>query len=84
MPDLLAYFNVTVVVVIAAFVAGVVFSQRIKDWAHGVPKELRKGLNEIETKLTQHVKSATTHIVTDVVRTAPGAMPPPAPPGPSG
>lgn len=42
-----------------AFVAGVLFSQKIKDWFKGIPSDVRAGLTSIETAV--RAKLATSH-----------------------
>ena len=65
MPDFID-FNIVVAAVVVAFVAGVVLSQKVKDWIAGVPASLRSELNTLETSVKAQVKTAQAAVVADV------------------
>lgn len=85
MSQFLAYFNTTLVACGVCFVVGVVFSQKIKDWFHGVPSEVRTGLNQIEASVLGHLTATTQNIVAQVQHQLPAAPPavPPSAPAPA-
>ena len=60
------------------FFAGVFLSQRVKDWAKGVPAELRAGLKQAETLALAKMKEEAAKIVAAVH----ASITPPAPPAP--
>jgi hypothetical protein len=51
---------------LAIFVAGVVLSQKIKDWTNGVPSALRAELNTLEASVKAQVSSAQKAVVADL------------------
>lgn len=59
-------FALPAAVAFAAFVVGVLFSTKIKDWLQGVPSELRSHLNDLETSIKAQVKAASAAVVADV------------------
>lgn len=62
-----------------AFVLGVVFSQKLKDWARGIPSEVRAGLNNLEAIVRQKVRDET---ASAVAKAQAAVVPTPAkPPG---
>jgi hypothetical protein len=67
----LTTFEIGLCVNFAVFVSTLVFSQKIKDWFHGVPSDLRKGLVQVEGSITSQVKSYQADLVAKIV-------PPPA------
>lgn len=52
-------FNLFLAAVAVAFVLGVVFSTKIKDWFKGIPGDVRKGLNDVENAV--RAKLAVSH-----------------------
>lgn len=79
MSQFLAYFNTTLVACGVCFAVGVVFSQKIKDWFHGVPSDVRTGLNQIEAAVLGHITSTAQNAVKTVQQALP-ALPPTSPP----
>jgi hypothetical protein len=80
MSEFLAYFNVTLVSVTAAFVAGVLFSTKIKDFANGVPSDLRTALGSVESKAKADLKAASADVVAKIApATKPAVVAAPAP-----
>lgn len=59
-------FVLPAVAVLAAFVAGVVLSTKVKDWLQGVPSELRSHLIDLEASIKAQVKAASARVVADV------------------
>ena len=57
---------IVAVAVVAAFIFGVVFSQKIKDALAGVPASLRTELNTLEASVKGQVKAAQATVVADV------------------
>ena len=47
---------------LGAFVLGVLFSQKIKDWFKGIPTDVRTGLTSVETAV--RAKLAASHTTT--------------------
>jgi hypothetical protein len=45
MRTFLTEFQIDLVVALVAFVLGVLFSQKIKDWFKGIPTDVRTGQN---------------------------------------
>jgi len=72
MLDILPTFWLGLAVNVAIFVATLIFSTKIKDWFRGIPSDLRKGLNSIETAAITQVRTAQTQVVSSLT-------PPPAP-----
>ena len=64
--EVLAYVNVTFVVSAVAFVLGVAFSQKIKDWFKGIPADVRQGLNNVEAAIIAKSKQITADTVAKV------------------
>ena len=60
---LLGYLNLTAIVGAAAFGAGVVFSQKVKDYIAGVPADLRKGLTDLEAAAIARAKQAQADVI---------------------
>ena len=56
-------FELFLIVGVAAFVAGVLFSTKIKDWFQGIPSDLRAAFNQVETSTVAEVKVAQTAVV---------------------
>jgi hypothetical protein len=66
-----SFFTTVQVVLIsagAAFVAGVVFSQRVKDWIKGVPTDLRKALKGVEGDVLDRVRAAQAEVVATLLQ----------------
>lgn len=59
----LSYLNVTVVVGAVSFFAGVILSQKVKDWIKGVPNEVRSKLSAAETAVLAHIKASNADMV---------------------
>lgn len=59
-------FVIVIASVLASFVAGVVFSQKIKDWVGGVPSSLRSDLNLLQTHVVAQVAAAQKAVVADI------------------
>lgn len=59
-------FVIFVAAVVAAFVAGVVFSQKIKDWTAGVPASLCGDLNLLQAHVVAQVSAAQKRVVADI------------------
>jgi hypothetical protein len=72
-------FNLVVLGLVAAFGAGVVLSQKVKDYIKGVPSEARTALSNIEKNVLADVKQAQS----DVIARLPGAAPAPKAPLPA-
>lgn len=51
---------------VVLFVAGVVLSQKVKDWLQGVPAHVRTELRAIEVSALGQIKSAQAHVVADL------------------
>jgi hypothetical protein len=75
MSQFLAYINTTLVACAVWFVVGVLFSQKIKDWFHGVPSEVRAGLNQIEATVLGHITVTAQNAVKSVQAALPAAPP---------
>lgn len=75
-----AYINTTLIACAACFVVGVVFSQKIKDWFHGVPSDVRAGLNQIEATVLGHLTSTAQNAVKQVQAALPSVPLPIQPP----
>jgi hypothetical protein len=58
MLSFLTDLQIDLVVAAVAFVAGVVFSTKIKDWVKGVPAELRTALSGAETASLSAIETA--------------------------
>jgi hypothetical protein len=69
MSTILEYFNVTVLAVVATFVATLVFSTKIKDFFAGVPADLRSDLTSIETSVKADVSSYQKTLVAKIAPT---------------
>jgi L-serine deaminase len=66
--------NVVLVSVAVAFILGVLFSQKIKDWAKGIPTDVRTSLTSVETAV--RAKLAASHATTLApVKVAAGVKP---------
>jgi hypothetical protein len=63
----LAYATSTAVLCTACLVAGVVFSQKIKDWVSGTSAEFRSAMNSVETKAKSDVKAAVADVFAKIV-----------------
>jgi hypothetical protein len=81
MSTVLAYLNTTLVACAVCFAVGVIFSQKIKDWFHGIPSDLRAGLNKIESAVLGHLTATTQSVVAQVQAQLP-TVPPVAPEAP--
>ncbi|MDE2104540.1 MAG: hypothetical protein KGL39_45315 [Patescibacteria group bacterium] len=57
-----AYATNTFVVGAACFVAGVIFSQKVKDWLFGVPAAFRASMKSLETTIETEVNAATADV----------------------
>lgn len=77
MSAILAYVDLTLAGYIATFVATLFFSQKIKDFFHGVPAELRSGISSLEVQAKADLKGAVAGVV------AKYTPPPAAPVAPS-
>ena len=58
--------EITVIVGVAAFVAGVVFSTKVKDFLKGVPGDVRTGLNGVEANVVANIKAAQARVIADL------------------
>lgn len=54
------------VAILAAFIAGVILSTKVKDWLQGVPGSLRTELNALELHVKAQVKGAQSAVVADI------------------
>lgn len=79
-------FNLVLIAIGAAFVSGVVFSTKVKDFVKGVPSQVRAAINNVETDALGKLKVAQAQ----VLATLPGAVtakvavaPAPAAPAPT-
>lgn len=57
----------TLIAAAVAFVFGVLFSQKIKDWFKGIPSDVRTGLNQVETAVRAKLTAAHTAAVAPAV-----------------
>ena len=57
MLNFLTTFELGLLINAAVFALTLVFSQKIKDWLHGVPGELRTGMKTVEQGILADVKS---------------------------
>ena len=69
----------TVVLCAAAFVAGVVLSQKVKDYVANVPSGFRNAMNSVEAKAKADVQSAIADVFAKI---NPAPVAPPAAPAP--
>lgn len=58
--------EITLAVGVGAFIAGVVFSQKTKDWFKGVPTELRAALKGVEADTLAKVKAAQAVVISEL------------------
>lgn len=79
MDTFLAYFNTTLGLCLATFIATMIFRQKIVDWFTGVPSHLRTGLKQIEAGLLDKVKAYEADLVHQIVPSAPVKAPAPVP-----
>ena len=70
-------FNLVLAGVAVAFVLGVLFSTKIKDWFKGIPSDVRAGLNQVETAVRAKLTVAHAAAVTPAIAAV--AAPPAAP-----
>jgi hypothetical protein len=80
METILAYATNTVVLCVACLVAGVVFSQKIKDYISGAPAGFRSAMNSIETKAKADAQAAVADVFAKI---APAPEKPVAPAAPA-
>lgn len=66
MSTILAYASNIFVVCTIAFVAGVILSQKVKDWLAGVPADLRTGLKGVEKRVIQEAQAARMRIIAEL------------------
>jgi outer membrane biosynthesis protein TonB len=59
--------TITVIVANVAFAAGVVLSQRIRDWVKGVPAQARLGLTAAEKAVVAAVKEAEAEVISKLL-----------------
>lgn len=81
----LTSFELSLLFAFGTFVTGVVFSQKIKDWFKGVPSDVRRALNNVETNALGNVKLASAKVLTQLTSAlppAPAVTPPAAPEAP--
>jgi hypothetical protein len=71
--SLLTDFNLVLLGLAAAFVAGVLLSQKVKDLVKGVPAQARVAINNVEADALAKLKVAQSN----VLATLPGAAPAP-------
>lgn len=58
--------------VVAAFVAGVLLSQKVKDWFSGVPSHVRADLSALESTALGRIKAAQSSVLADLkIKVAP-------------
>lgn len=62
----LTNLEITLAVGAAAFIAGVVFSQKVKDWFKGIPSELRSALKNVETDTLSKIKAAQATVLAEL------------------
>src|ERR1017187_3601466 len=74
---ILTDFNLVVASVAVAFVLGVLFSTKIKDWVKGIPSDVRAGLTQVETAVQAKLKAAHAAAVAPAIAAV--AVPPAAP-----
>jgi hypothetical protein len=77
----ISYATSTAVLCTASLVAGVLFSQKIKDWVSGTSAEFRSAMASVEAKAKADVKAAVADVFSKIVPVPPPA-PAPAPPAP--
>jgi hypothetical protein len=70
-------FNLVLAGVAVAFVLGVLFSTKIKDWFKGIPSDVRAGLNQVETAVRERLTAVHAAAVTPAIAAV--AAPPAAP-----
>ena len=70
----LQYATSTVVLCAAAFVAGVILSQKVKDYVANVPSGFRAAMNGVEAKAKADVQSAIADVFAKI---APAPVAPP-------
>lgn len=61
---------------LAAFLAGVLFSQKIKDWFKGIPSEVRATLNGVETSAVGTIKRAQSDVLSKIITALPAPTKP--------
>lgn len=66
MSTILAYASNIFVACTIAFVAGVILSQKVKDWLAGVPTDLRTGLKGVEKRVIQEAQAARMRIIAEL------------------
>jgi hypothetical protein len=66
MKAFLTDFNLILLACLACFAAGVVFSQRVKDYLKGVPGELRSTLTAVEANASDAIKAAQAKVLTEL------------------
>jgi len=71
--SLLTDFNLVLIGLAAAFVAGVLLSTKVKDYVKGVPSQARVAINNVEADALVKLKAAQA----SVLATLPGAAPAP-------
>jgi hypothetical protein len=59
-------FALPLAAVVVAFVAGVVLSQKVKDWFAGVPAHVRTDLSAVEATLLGRIKAAQSNVLADL------------------
>lgn len=75
----LTYITSPIILLVTGLVAGVVFSQKIKDWVSGTSAEFRSAMASVEAKAKADVKAAVTDVFAKIVP-PPAALNPAAPP----
>lgn len=75
----ISYATSTAVLCTASLVAGVLFSQKIKDWVSGTSAEFRSAMAGVEAKAKADVKAAVADVFSKIVPVPP-PVPAPAPP----
>jgi hypothetical protein len=63
----LTEFNIAAVLVVVAFILGVLFSTKIKDWFKGIPTDVRKGLTQVETAVRAKLSASHAVAVTPAI-----------------
>lgn len=80
--DYFTDFELAIAVNAAVFVAGVLFSTKIKDFFKGIPSDLRTALNGVEKTTIANVKQAQAKVVAALPQPALKPPAPPVPPAP--
>lgn len=64
-------FELSALTAFATFIAGVVFSQKVKDWFSGVPSDVRSALKTVEASALGNLKDARNTVLSQIVTALP-------------